>query len=354
MLAEIQKESGAIFSEDHPSIPLHFGHPENEYQTACTQAVVIDLSHRSQMEFLGTDRLSFLNGLCTNAVKALKPGNGCEAFACSIQGKVLGHLFISALEQSLWIDSTPQSAETLLSHFNHYLITEDVQLHDRTPETGTILLAGPTAETLLEPFLSKAGNELALSDAMQHQIVEQKAYPLRIARLNWFKQPAFQLFGLRDQLASVWTDLQSCGFQPAGSSTFEALRITAGFPLYGKDFSSVNLAQEVNRNQDAISFTKGCYLGQETVARIDSRGHVNRLLVSLVCETESPLPEYLPLRSDSQEEKVGTITSTCHVSSEQCSYAIAIVRREIVTDKHNQKLFVVVKGKELPVEFQEA
>ena len=271
-------------------------------------AMLFDVSDRTQIEVTGRDRVKFLHSFCTNDIKKLQPGQGCEAFVTNVNGKVLGHIFVFAERDLLWLESVDGSAAPLLAHFDKYVITEDIRFADRSAEFAELLLVGEQSTALLERLgLSVA--KLAQNEHLEHG---SDVLPARsVRRVDWFDSPTWLLsipVAERDAARQV---LIQAGATVGDEELFHSLRIAAGFPLYGIDISEENLAQEVGRTALAISFTKGCYLGQEPIARIDAMGHVNRQLCRLEIASGSP-----PVAGTSVFDKpapdgkiIGTITS---------------------------------------------
>lgn len=278
-LLNAQKHADAVLPASITGCPpvLHFGDPAGEYRAARSDAVVFDLSDRSQIEITGRDRAKFLHNFCTNNINALQPGQGCEAFVTNVKGRVLGHVFVFADDESLWIETVAGGGEPLIAHLDRYRISEDVDFHNRTGEIGELLVTGPGSARVLEKLGTPAAS-LGLYAHLRAVIAE---IAVSIRHVDWLGVPGFLISASRDRLADVWRAFCEAAVDPAGSEAFHALRIEAGFPLYGTDISKDNLAQEVARTKRAISFTKGCYLGQEPIARIDALGHVNRELRAL-------------------------------------------------------------------------
>jgi len=291
------------------SFPPHFGDPLAEFNAGRTTAALFDVGDRSQIEVRGADRVAFLHNFCTNDVKRLAAGQGCEAFVTNVKGRVLGHVFLFVEADGVWLESVAGADETLIAHLDRYLITEDVQLHSRTAEFGELLVTGPRAEAVRSDRLQPVeGDEV------------------RVRRVDWFNQPGFLIVVPRDRAAELWTRLsESDDCRPAGSLAFHALRIDAGFPLYGVDISEDNLAQEVGRTARAISFTKGCYLGQEPIARIDAMGHVNRELRRLRLE-QGPPPETGVRILSPDNDEIGRVTSSVQLTAASQPLALGYVR----------------------------
>ncbi len=265
---------------------------------------------RTQIEVTGRDRVKFLHSFCTNDVKKLQPGEGCEAFVTNVNGKVLGHIFVFAERDSMWLDSVGGSAAAaLLPHFDKYVITEDVRFTDRSAEFAEFLLAGSSSTELLE----RQGLSVASLPRYGHLTHGSDVLTLRsLRRVDWLDSPTWLLsipVGQRDEVQGALTQ---AGVREADNGEVHALRVAAGFPIYGIDITEENLAQEVGRTALAVSFTKGCYLGQEPIARIDAMGHVNRQLCRLELSSGPlPAPGTAVLDKPTSEGKViGTITSS--------------------------------------------
>lgn len=249
--------------------------------------LLFDVSSRTQIEVTGRDRVKFLHSFCTNDIKKLQPGQGCEAFVTNVNGKVLGHIFVFAERDSLWLESVAGAAATLLPHFDRYVITEDVRFTDRSAEFGELLLTGASSVELLK----RLGLSVSSLPRYGHLAHGSDRLPLRSVRqVDWFDPPTWLLSMPVAQLDEVRKTLTQAAACLADNDEFQSLRIAAKFPLYGIDITEENLAQEVGRTELAISFTKGCYLGQEPIARIDAIGHVNRQLCRLELSSGPPPP----------------------------------------------------------------
>ena len=276
-----------------------------------TSAVLFDLSGRSQFRMTGGDRLQFLNGFCTNDIKKLAVGQGCEAFVTSIKSRALGHVFVSRREDDLWIDSATATEDSLIAHLDRYLITDDVELIPETANYGDLLLTGPDAKNYLDGLVGEGSISEQLTNEYDHITVDGSFGSLLIRVVNWLGQPGYLLGVERSKSESVWKHFLEKHVTPAGWKTFETLRIENRFPDYGQDISDENLVQEVGRDKLAISFQKGCYLGQEPIARLDAMGHVNRILCKVkMILTESTDPQTLR-RADlfADDKKQGQLTS---------------------------------------------
>jgi folate-binding protein YgfZ len=281
---------------------------------------MVAMLERTRIGLTGGDRAKFLNNLCTNDVRKLREGQGCEAFLTTVQGKTIGHVLIFCQASSIVIDTVPGQAERILQHLEKYLIREDVELADWTSTSSALLLAG--AEVGRLDAVVKGGLPRELLDHADTSIGD---VDVSVRRVPFTCPDAFLIVAPRSHLERVQHMLQDHGATDCSGQALEIARVEAGFPWYGQDINEANLPQEVGRDQQAISFTKGCYLGQETVARIDALGHVNRMLVQ-VRFTPGPVPQPNDeLRKD--DLVVGRVTSAVHSPKFATPLALAYVRR---------------------------
>ncbi|MEX2176351.1 MAG: glycine cleavage T C-terminal barrel domain-containing protein [Pirellulaceae bacterium] len=293
-----------------------------EQYTALTVACgLADLSGAGLVEVTGADRVQLLHGFTTNDVKKLPALRGCEAFVTSPQGKTVGHLLIVQRGDSLLLVSTPGQAAGLIAHFDKYVISEDVKLTDRTEQLNLFLLAGPSAGLALRSVIGSEppADSLAFANATMGDAT------LLIGRIDSLGVPAFLILADRVDAPRLQAAMGQAGAIPCGSAVLELVRLEAGLPLFGQDFGDDNLPQEIGRDAQAISFTKGCYLGQETIARIDALGHVNRLLTG-VKFTAAELPP-LGTKLLVEGKEVGQLTSIAWSPKLAAPLGLALVRR---------------------------
>lgn len=293
-----------------------------EYQALTTGAGFVDFRGRTLIELTGADAASFLQGFCTNEVKRLNPGQGCEAFITSVQGKVLGHVIISREEERIVLETVAGAAERLMPHLDRYIIREQVVLADRSQEWGELLLGGAASVSLLKKLFQAPPPQTTWASASVsldgRSIVVQRVDPILAG-------PSFLLRAPTADLGAIEQALLAAGAVRCCEATFDTVRIEAGWPLYGRDITDQNLPQEVDRDSQAISFTKGCYLGQETVARIDALGHVNRKLRSLkFAPNSAPMAGLQLLDGD---KSAGEITSATLSPKFSAPLALGYVRR---------------------------
>jgi folate-binding protein YgfZ len=275
--------------------------------------LLFDHSARTKLELRGRDRAAFLNNFSTNDIARLPAGSGCEAFLTNGQGKILARLLVYALPDALWIDADSGLAGKIIGHLSRYQIGEEVEFLDQSEKMAQWHLLGPAFPDLLGSDLQVTSWHCAATTCQvrRNEALGAEGYDVLC--------PIAETNSVRDKLIAM-------GFTPSSTEDYEALRIEAGTPVYGRDIDETNLPQEVNRDSRAISFTKGCYLGQETVARIHALGHVNRLLIGLAIAGPDSIAAGAKLLQGGKE--VGQITSAARSRRLGCLVALGYVRRE--------------------------
>ena len=305
-----------------------FSNLNDEYAAALETAAVFDISDRTRLQMTGPDAASFLHRFCTNQLQTLPAGLGCEAFLCNIKGRILGHVFAFVGEAAVRIDTSPGQADALMSHLEKYHLLEDFRLEDVSSATFSFLVSGPrAAETLVSTGI----------DADQLQPIAWQVFgDVAVRRVDLLGVPGFLIDGPIESGDDVWSWLAGSGAVPAGREALTALRIEARFPQYPVDLSDDNLAQEANRTAEAISFSKGCYLGQEPIARLHAMGHVNRELVCVEIEPSAdgaadqsaPTPGILLLHPDKPDKQIGTLTSTAWSPGRRRAVGLGMLRSQ--------------------------
>lgn len=298
-----------------------------EFQLAVEESLFWDVGTRTQLELSGAERQAFLHNFCTHDIKSLRIHAGCEAFLCNIKGRLLGHVLAFSGEEAIWIESVPQQASALVNHLQRYAALADVKLHDRTTNFTEFLIAGPQSDATLGRLnLPSLGN-------WNHRIIPNavSGQSLWIKRADLFEIPGYWLSMPREVGPHFHEQLVRIGLSQGSTQAFEALRIEAAFPCYGVDLSDENLAQEANRTGQAISFTKGCYLGQEPIARLHAMGHVNKELKRFEIVATSPecltpeCPTVLTHPDDASKE-IGRLTSIAWSPRRQTFVALGMIR----------------------------
>lgn len=254
-----------------------FGAWRDEYAAAVESAALFDRSAVGHVEVAGPEAPQFLHNLSTNDVANMPLGAGCEAFFCNLRARALFHVHIYHVmpggRHALWLDVTPGYHEKLIQHLDRYLIAEQVELADRTGDLATLHVAGPSSRDVLSKAVGQALPELQLYQHMERAL---GSLPIHVRRIDPLGVPGWDVVVRREHLREAWDRLSAAGAPPAGTTAFDVLRIEAGTPVYGPDIDENRFVVEVGR-KDAISYTKGCYLGQEPIVMArDRAGHLNR------------------------------------------------------------------------------
>ena len=308
-LSEFHRANGAIFAEqDGWLIPTRFGSVLGEYETVRSGAGLIDFSHRGLLQFTGSDRLPFLQGMLSNDLKLLKPFEGQYATLLTQQGKVIADVRVLCSLNSFYLDFWESLGEKILAHLNRYLVADEVEIADRSEEYSTLSIQGPRSEALLHELV---GPMELLGQPLQHAMVTVDGVAICIVRASHTGEHGYDLIIPLKDLHGIARRLTDLGGQFSaswvGAEAQNILRVEAGIPRYGVDFNEDNLLLEVGIDY-AVSFNKGCYLGQEVVERIRSRGHVNKKLCGFLIDGEAPAHAGDRLQSGGKE--AGAVTSS--------------------------------------------
>lgn len=274
------------------------------YYAANEHAAVRDRSDRGRLLITGPDRARFLHNLCTNEVKRLAPGAGCEAFVTTPQGKTLAHVTLHALPDFIYVRTDAAALGALGAHLAKYGVFDDVAIEDISAKTVELHVAGPDAERII----SEMGGPLPGPSPLDCTTAELDEVPIDLLREAPTGRPGLTLIAVRPAAPDGWLQiLVERGAVVLDQPEWEALRIEAGTPVFGRDLTADNLPQELGRDRQAISFVKGCYLGQETVARLDALGHVNKILRGFLFNPGVAPSPGTALMADGKT--VGTLTS---------------------------------------------
>ncbi len=296
---------------------------QREYVAATEGAGLTPLAGWSTIRVTGGDRASFLHNMCTNDIIELKPGTGCEAFFTDVKGKIVAHAFVLIGHEEIQILLPAAPPELLLAHLDRYIIREDVQLANDSSTSTWSLLTGRHAGIALSQAapVQVAG----LSEPWSHTLIPLGAATVTAVRCDLPWCGGYLLGSSSNDIEGVQDSLVERGAMVTSAPVWHAIRVESGWPLWGVDFDSSNLAQEVGRDASAIHFRKGCYLGQETVARIDALGHVNKKLVEVRFDDDNVPAEGAELSVGGQP--VGRVTSAARSPRWQAPVALSMVKR---------------------------
>jgi len=248
------------------------------YQALRHGAAWLDLSERGRIVARGRDRARLLHAITTNEVKKLTPGGGCYAFLLSPQGRIQADLCLFAFEDHILIDTEPELREKVRLHIKRYIIADQVELEDVTPTTACIGLEGPGAAAILATL----GAPVPPTD-YAHVAWDEAT----VAAVTVTGQPGVRIFAPAEKAASLVRQLEAAGAVAATPEEARLARIENGKPRYGEEIRDTSLPQETQQ-MHAVSFNKGCYLGQEIVERIRAQGRVNKKLTRVTLEGSEP------------------------------------------------------------------
>jgi folate-binding protein YgfZ len=302
--------------------PHEFDAPVSEIAAMANGAAVHDLGWMRRVNVRGEDRFRWLSGMVTNTVNDLPESGGAWNLVLNAQGRIQGDLTVWREGDALDLVIAADQYEKLMSHLDHFIIMDDVELVALDPASETTVgLTGPQAREVL----ARMGLPVP-SEPMTWQHVEWNGLNLRIYHNYGALADHFEIGAPLAGLTLLWRALSTAGAAPVGATALDAFRVAEGIPVYGIDIAERDLPQETSQTR-ALHFSKGCYLGQEIVERIRSRGNVHRHLRQL--ELDGPLPragEELFLDG----APMGTITSVAELPLESAvrRFALAIVRSE--------------------------
>jgi len=309
--------------------PRQLDAPEVETGALLFGAAVYDLGWLRRIAVRGEDRFRWLSGMVTNAVETLSDQCGAYNLVLNAQGRIQGDCYVWRDGDALEIETTAEQAEALMAHFDRFIIMDDVELVP-LEKLSALGVAGPEAERLLQS-LGVAGPAEGLASGSG----AIAGFGVRVYRCHGSAVPQFALWAAAEAIPALWQAPIAAGAVAVGADAVETLRIAEGIPAYGIDIQSRDLAQETGQMR-AISFTKGCYLGQEIVERVRSRGQVHRHLRALevfaadVEQVPAPGAE-LRIANAAPDAKIGgTLTSVAalQLNGERRIFAIGMIRAE--------------------------
>jgi folate-binding protein YgfZ len=315
--------SAALHGEHSSGLPTaDFGDTRAEFHALLSGCGVYDLGWRAKIVLTGGDRVRWLNGMISNNVRDLATGHGVYAFLLNAQGRIQADLYAFQRGESLLVDTERSQREKVLQLFDHYIIADDVEVKDISDQLTALGLTGPESRNVLE----RAG--ISVPDLGYLQFADTKWNEVSITVLHSGEEAkeSWQVWIAPEHFGSLWDALIKAGAKPAGTAGLNLFRISRGIPQFGQDIRERDLPQETGQMR-ALNFTKGCYLGQEIVERIRSRGAVHREFGAFA--VEGPLPEAgTKIQADGKE--VGEITSSAILPLPAGDRAIALgyLRRE--------------------------
>jgi folate-binding protein YgfZ len=309
------------------ALPDDFGDWRREYFFAKQSVALIDKNYRAYLSFTGPDRVRYLNAILTNNIKDLAPSHGNVSLLLNPQGHILAEIETYALADKLFCVSYAMIRERLIETLDKFIIMDDVTLTDDTQQYGTLALEGPAAAKLVSDLTGVDLNalpELGMQDARIGSLA------CTVVRRSPGKLVSAEFLIERQHLEALWKILSAkagaAGGGPMGYTALSALRLEQGIPWFSYDFGEKQIPHEAGLQDTHISYTKGCYTGQEIVERVRSRGQVNRRRVDLIFNTPSapPAGEILTVAG----KEVGYVTRSAAPPSRKFAIGMGYARKE--------------------------
>jgi len=327
-LVELQSQRGARHGVWFGTIlPNDFGDWRKEYGFLRESVALLDKNYRAYLEFTGPDRLRYLNAILTNNIRDLLPNHGIVSLFLSPQGRIQAEIETYVLSESLFCVSFAIVRQRLMQDLDKYIIMDDVTLTDRTAEFGTLALEGPKSAEVAKRI---SGVELAKFDELEFRESSVGEIRARIFRRSPGGVLGVEFLVERPHLAALWELLEAAtrevGGGPAGYTALNSQRLELGVPWFSYDFGEKQIPHEAGLQNSHISYTKGCYTGQEIVERVRSRGQVNRVRVIVQFDAKEIPAAGTPLFSNGKE--FGSITRTAFSPKRNAPVGMGYVHRE--------------------------
>lgn len=317
-LRTIQEQGGASFAPFFElELPANYGDAAAEWRAVRQGCGMIDAGWRGLLRATGSDRAEFLQGMLTNQIKTLAPGQGVHAAHLTVQARIVADMRVLVADDEIWLDVPAQRKALLRETLDRYLVADDVELVDDDTVVPLLSLEGPRSSAVVTAVF---GVSIEQHEPLAH--VRQEGF--RLVNASNTGERGVLVFGPADAAAALWQRCRDAGAVAVGMRALDVLRVEAGIPWCDRDMDESTLAPEVGL-EDAISFTKGCYIGQEVVERVAARGQVQRKLKSLECDGGDVPPSHTKLVRDGEE--VGVITSSARSFASDAVVALAYLRR---------------------------
>ena len=305
-----------------------FADPQLEFDAVLNTCGIYDLGFRARISLTGGDRVRWLNGMVTNNIRDLTSGLSVYAFLLNPQGRILGDMFVHNLGEKLVVETDQSQVEKIAATFDHYIIMDDVEVSDISARQTALGVGGPKSRAIL----NLAGIEVP--NLMPSQMITPQCnydcgcIECTVIRGEDADHESYEIWLAPQDVYKTWRALLAAGATPVGSEALEMERIARGIPLYGVDIRERDLPQETEQMR-ALNFNKGCYVGQEIVERIRSRGNVHRKFTGFMAEGGAAIAAGAKITSG--EKEVGEITSVAvlRLPSGERTVALGYIRREV-------------------------
>jgi len=334
LLHEFHEQLGARFLTlaNTEAVESYGGDALAEYRALTAAAGVLDFSFRSRICITGVDRVRFLHGQVTNDIKALRVGQGCYAALITAKGKMQTDLNVFCLADELLLDFEPGLTAAVSERLEKYVIADDAQMVDVAPHYGLLAVEGPKADEVLR--VAGISSELPDKRFSFVAIEQGEAGVLYIANNPRLGTKGFDLFVPNASMVQLAEKLAAAtkavgGSRMCGWKAFEIARIEAGVPRFGADMDETNIPLEAGLENNGISFSKGCYIGQEVISRIRTYGQVAKALRVLRLSGAGDVPPQKGDKLFKDEKEAGYITSVEASPKLGATVALGYVRKEV-------------------------
>jgi folate-binding protein YgfZ len=312
------------------SVVLAYGSVAAEYEALQTRAAVFDRSHRGRLRLNGERAAEMVAGLVTNDVAGLIPGQGCYAAALTAKGKIIADVRVFIEEGSVLVDAPPRAAAAWAAMVKKFVNPRIATHHDETAALRDLGIFGASARHVVATLTGIQAPALTALAPYAHVTVDMQGHKLLVLKSPDLGLEGFELIVPESQFTALWERAVQAGATPAGLDAWEIARAESGRPEWGLDIDDNTIPQEANFDElHAISYTKGCYVGQETVARVHFRGHVNRHLRGI--RADGGVLDAPPAGATLHDEaglQVGDVRTSVR-SPRLGGLALAMVRREV-------------------------
>jgi len=344
-LAEEQARAGArLVERDGWAVAASFGDTAAEYEAVRSGgAGLFDLSSRGRVEVSGGEAIQFLNGMLTNDVARLEDGAWMHAAFPNPQGRLVATARVIRRGDLFLVDTETETGTAVLRWLERFVYAGDFRVRDLaagepTLRTALVSVQGPRAAEFVGAALGAEAARVARGRSVAIP-AESDAHPIVVIRATHTAEDGFDIFLGASSAAAVWRALVEAGARPAGLDALEVLRVEAGVPRYGADASDANVVLEVVDGDEAVSYTKGCYAGQEIIARIHWRGHVAKRVTGVVFDRDVEPPSDARLRDCAGGREAGRITSAVFSPRLSRWVALALVKYDFLAPGTELKVF---------------
>lgn len=325
-LGELEAATGGVFFE-HQSREIvdHFGDVRREYDATAGTVAAYDLSYAGRLRLTGRDRVRYLHNMTSNDIKGLKIGAGCYAALLTHQGRMESDLHVYALQHALLVEFPSAGIEKAHGTLQKYIVADDVKIENEEESLCILSLQGPSAGEAMERTLGIPVRNLGL---LEHRVIGRPSADWLVVHRDRSGCDGYDLWLPTGEAEGVWRQwIEGEKIQPAGYCALNMLRTEAGIPWYGADMDDKNLPMEMGLSS-AISLNKGCYRGQEIVARVHYRGRLDRKFGAVAVQSELPPARGSEIRA--QGGKIGEVTSAIRSPRLGRSLALGILKSDFL------------------------